>query len=118
MLKILGLFGVMLRMKLIVQKKFDLKVADPPSFLVTLENVTIRAIETKQVDCIAFGPPEPDVYWIFDGERIMDGDSIKLTSSMSQGTYTCVAESDEGKAESSFYFKVPVEPNFLTDFDE
>ena len=99
------------------KKKIEISVFDPPSFIeLGTENVTIFANESREVEVIVLGHPYPDVFWIFENVKIVEGESLRLNSSMKNGIYTCIAENNEGKAESSFHFKVLALPSFLSDF--
>jgi hemicentin len=99
------------------KKTFNIAVTDPPSIIYSPKNLTVNSNQPITAECFATGHPDPDVYWVHDGERIQDGISFVMNSSMASGFYSCVAENSERIVENKFFFKTVSKPNLIKEFD-
>lgn len=101
-----------------VSKNFIVEMVEYPSILFDFEDpITLSSNEIHNQTCYAQGIPAPSVYWLYDGKRTQEGDTITLNSKMKPGNYTCVAENTEGKIEQSFILKINTKPTMLPSFD-
>lgn len=100
------------------QKVFYVSVVESPRIRSSLSNVTLTTNQTEVVKCDVNGTPDPETYWTFDGVKIKAGAQLFLDSSMQTGVYSCVAESSEGKDESSFHFSAINKPELLNNYEE
>lgn len=100
------------------EKIFKVSVVEFPKFLFKPKNVSILPDEIRNVECFAHGNPEPQIYWLFDGQKIKQGSELSLNGKMKIGVYSCIAENSESKAEEKFHFDVLSKPTMLRNFNQ
>lgn len=104
-----------------VEKSFNVSVSQPPQIDESnkkFQNVTLKMEEKHHTDCHASGQPEPKIFWKLPNKKMSDSTKLNLSVSSDPGFYTCVAQSDSGKAQSSFYLNIETKPVFLPGFDK
>lgn len=101
-----------------VDKIFSIKLLESPVFFDELEDVKISARESTIVECIAFGHPEPQIFWTFEGKKIEDGDKLHLNDSMKSGTYSCMAVNSEGESKNSFTVTIIAKLTLIEGFEQ
>lgn len=100
------------------QKVFYVTVVERPLIMSDLNNITLLTNQTEKIRCEAKGSPEPEMFWSFDGVKILYGAEIKLTALMQSGLYSCNAENSEGKDGKSFFLNAINKPTIITNHDE
>lgn len=100
------------------EKVFKVSVVEFPKFLFKPHNVSILPDEVKSVQCFAYGNPEPEICWMFDGQKIKQGSELSLNGRMKPGVYSCIAENSESKAEEKFHVDILSKPTILENFNQ
>lgn len=95
------------------QKVFYVTIVETPEIISSFNNVSLFTNEIKEVECHVKGTPHPEVFWMFDGNKIKSGSKLTFDSTMHSGDYSCVSENSEGRSEKSFHFTAINKPTLL-----